>query len=91
MGMGIDTYVAIKGRKLGLDSKRKFTGIADKTKLYSIVLRCGLLVLILFWKASPSVRMCLGTALALYVVGDILTFTFFYPRNDVMFKTAQAG
>lgn len=49
----------------------------------------ALLVLILFWKSTPSIRFYLGTALVLYVMADILTFAYFYPRNDIMFKTAQ--
>jgi uncharacterized membrane protein len=49
----------------------------------------GLVALILFWKSSPSIRLCLGAAFALYVLGDILTFAYFYPRNDIMFKDAQ--
>lgn len=49
----------------------------------------GLLVLILFWKASPSIRMCLGTAFILYIIGDVLTFAYFYPRNDIMFRIAN--
>lgn len=47
------------------------------------------LVLILFWKTSASVRLCLGIAFGLYVLGDVLTFTYFYPRNDILFKTVQ--
>jgi len=49
----------------------------------------GLLALILFWKASPSIRLCLGTALVMYLIAEALTFGFFYPRNAIMFKTAQ--
>jgi hypothetical protein len=49
----------------------------------------ALLVLILFWKMSPAVRLYLGVAFVLYVLADVLTFAFFYPRNDIMFKTAQ--
>jgi hypothetical protein len=49
----------------------------------------GLVVLILFWKASASIRLYLGAAFILYVLGDVFTFAFFYPRNDVMFTTAQ--
>jgi hypothetical protein len=49
----------------------------------------GLLVLILFWKSAPSIRLCLGAALVLYILGDVFTFAYFYPRNDIMFKTAQ--
>jgi hypothetical protein len=49
----------------------------------------GLLVLILFWKFSPSVRLYLGIAFAMYLLAEGLTFGYFYPRNDIMFKTAQ--
>ena len=49
----------------------------------------GLLVLIVFWKTSPSIRLCLGVAFVLYILGDVFTFAYFYPRNDIMFKTAQ--
>lgn len=49
----------------------------------------ALLVLILFWKVSPSSRIYLGVALLLYVLGDVFTFAYFYPRNDIMFKDAQ--
>ncbi|MDP9041430.1 MAG: hypothetical protein M3N30_05575 [Bacteroidota bacterium] len=48
----------------------------------------GTIVLILFWKASPSIRICLGTALALYLLAEGLTFEYFFPRNDIMFRSA---
>jgi Domain of unknown function (DUF1772) len=49
----------------------------------------GLLVLLLFWKYAPSVRLYLGAALVMYLIAEALTFGFFYPRNDIMFRTAQ--
>ena len=49
----------------------------------------ALLVLILFWKSSPSIRLCLGVAFVLYILADVLTFAYFYPRNDIMFKTVR--
>lgn len=49
----------------------------------------ALLVLIIFWKSSPSTRVYLGAALVLYVLADVLTFAYFYPRNDIMFRTAD--
>jgi hypothetical protein len=49
----------------------------------------GLAVLVLFWKTSPSIRLCLGATLVLYILADVFTFAYFYPRNDIMFKTAQ--
>ncbi|MBS1921662.1 MAG: hypothetical protein JST17_15550 [Bacteroidetes bacterium] len=44
------------------------------------------MALILFWKASATIRIYLGIALVLYVLGDVFTFAYFYPRNDIMFK-----
>ncbi|HEX7905423.1 MAG TPA: DUF1772 domain-containing protein [Chitinophagaceae bacterium] len=48
----------------------------------------GIIVLILFWKASSSIRLCLGIALALYLLAEGLTFGYFFPRNDIMFRDA---
>ncbi|MEI9908929.1 MAG: hypothetical protein WDO71_04230 [Bacteroidota bacterium] len=49
----------------------------------------GLIVLVLFWKTSPSIRLSLGIALALYLLAEGLTFGYFFPRNDIMFRNAQ--
>lgn len=49
----------------------------------------GLLALILFWKSSLTIRTFLAIALVLYILTDVFTFAYFYPRNDIMFKTAQ--
>lgn len=49
----------------------------------------ALIVLVLFWQAFPNVRLYLGAALILYILGDVFTFAYFYPRNDIMWKTAQ--
>ncbi|HEX7902446.1 MAG TPA: anthrone oxygenase family protein [Chitinophagaceae bacterium] len=46
----------------------------------------ALLVLILFWKVSATVRIYLGMALAIYVCVDLFTFAYFYPRNSIMFE-----
>jgi hypothetical protein len=48
----------------------------------------ALAALILCWRTSPSIRMCLGAALVLYILTDVMTFAYFYPRNDILFKTA---
>lgn len=50
----------------------------------------ALLALILFWNVSTTVRIYLGIALAFYVLGDVFTFAYFYPRNDIMFKNKVA-
>jgi len=43
----------------------------------------------LFWKSSSTIRMCLAAALVLYFLTDVMTFAYFYPRNDIMFNGAQ--
>lgn len=61
-----------------------FFQLIDPTNLLLIVL-----ALILFWKKSSSIRLFLGIAFLCYVSSMILTFTYFYPRNEVMFLSEQ--
>jgi hypothetical protein len=49
----------------------------------------GLLVLILFRKTSPSIRLFAAVAFAMHILAEGLTFQYFYPRNDIMFRTAR--
>ncbi|MCB0709557.1 MAG: hypothetical protein KDC15_09235 [Chitinophagaceae bacterium] len=48
----------------------------------------ALVALVLFWKSSLSVRIYLGITLELYVLSELFTFAYFYPRNDIMFKNS---
>ena len=61
-----------------------FFQLVDPTNMLLFVL-----ALILFWKRSTSIRLFLGIALLCYISSMILTFTYFYPRNDIMFLTKQ--
>lgn len=61
-----------------------FFKLIDPTNMLLI-----LLALILFWKKSSSIRLFLGIALLCYLSSMILTFTYFYPRNEVMFLSEQ--
>ena len=61
-----------------------FFKLIDPTNMILIVL-----ALLLFWKKSSSIRLFLGIALLCYVSSMILTFTYFYPRNEVMFLSKQ--
>jgi len=66
----------------------KHTNPGDFFKIFSPASQLLALVsLILFWKTSKKVRMFLGVALLCYITGDILAFTYFHPRTDVMFAT----
>lgn len=61
----------------------------DFFRVYSPVNQLlALLALILFWKAGPSVRILLGSTFVLYVICDVMTFAYFYPRNDILFRDA---
>ena len=42
--------------------------------------------LVLFWKNSKKARLFLGLALLCYISGDIMAFTYFHPRTDLMFS-----
>ncbi len=57
-----------------------FFQLIDPTNLILI-----LLALVLFWKTSTSIRLYLGIALLCYISSMILTFSYFYPRNEIMF------
>jgi len=50
----------------------------------------GLLCLVLFWKHGKPMRRLLLAAFILYVIGEGMTFQYFYPRNDIMFKSDLA-
>lgn len=45
----------------------------------------AVLALVLFWKSAPSARMFLAIALGCYILTDVFTFAYFYPRNEIMF------
>ena len=43
------------------------------------------LSLLLFWKNGKKVRLFLGIALLCSVSADVMAFTYFHPRTDIMF------
>ncbi len=46
----------------------------------------ALIVVILFWKTSSQAKWLLISAFVLYVLGDVFTFAYFYPRNAILFE-----
>ena len=50
-----------------------------------------LIALILCWTVDTQVRYYLLAALVLAVTTDVLTFTYFYPRNAIMFQNPIDG
>lgn len=61
-----------------------FFQLIDPTNLILIIV-----ALIIFWKKSTSIRLYLGIALLCFITSMILTFTYFYPRNEIMFLSEQ--
>lgn len=49
----------------------------------------ALAALIVCWKGSKRVRLFLGIAFLLFVMTDVLTFAYFYPRNDILFRSSS--
>lgn len=45
----------------------------------------ALLALIFFWRTTKKVRIYLTLAFVIYVLVDVMTFGYFYPRNGIMF------
>ena len=75
-----------------IQTAREYFKIVTPGKFFRIISPINqvltLLVLILSWKVSSTIRIYLGMALALYVCADVFTFAYFYPRNKIMFETA---
>jgi hypothetical protein len=45
------------------------------------------LSVIFFWHTSRKIRIYLAIALILVVLADVMTFTYFYPRNAILFES----
>ena len=63
----------------------KFINPGDFFKIFSPASQfLTLLSLIIFWKSCKKVRLLLGIALLCHITSDILAFTYFHPRTDMM-------
>lgn len=51
----------------------------------------ALIALFLFWKTSGKTRLFLAIAFLLAVLGDVVTFAYFYPRNDLLMNLPIHG
>jgi uncharacterized membrane protein len=76
-----------------ITATRDFFVVANPGTFFQVVdpatMLLTVLVIILFWKKSPSIRVFLGIALLCYISSMILTFTYMYPRNEIMFLSEQ--
>lgn len=48
-----------------------------------------LVSLVLFWRSPKKVRVFLGISLLCYISADIMAFTYFHPRTDLMFSDSM--
>ena len=58
-------------------------------KIDPVNLLLTVLAIILYWKQSSSIRLYLWVAFLCYVSAIILTFGYFYPRNEILFLSEQ--
>lgn len=49
----------------------------------------ALVSLVINWKSFRNLRWYLVASLLVFVLADMLTFVYFYPRNDIMFSGAS--
>ena len=51
----------------------------------------ALAALVVCWKSGKKVRLYFGLALLVAVLTDALTFAYFYPRNEILFRAVQSN
>ena len=72
-----------------LDEAKRFMGAANPGNYFRIVAPLAqitlLITLILNWRGPDGRRWWLLAALCLAVLADVVTFTFHYPRNAILF------
>ena len=93
--LGANVYTsAVDARNWGsniptsLNAARSYFSVANPGSFFRIASPLtqvlSLLALILCWNV-PGARLLAGTAVAANVTSDLMTFAYFYPRNDIMF------
>ena len=73
-----------------LETTRQYFKAANPANFYRLFSPINqllaLIVVILFWKSSPQAKWYLVIAFVLYVLSDVFTFAYFYPRNAILFE-----
>lgn len=79
-GTNIPTSIEIARNYFAIKSPQDFF------KIFGIVIHIiGINCVIRFWKTDKQIRFFNISALALILIIDLLSFTYFFPRNDIMF------
>jgi hypothetical protein len=75
-----------------LETARRYFGVRNPGNFFRVASplsqALSVLVLIVSWRLGGSTRGLAVLALGLGILADVLTFAYFYPRNDVMFVQA---
>jgi hypothetical protein len=75
-----------------LESARRYFGVRNPGTFFRVASplaqALSVLVLIVSWRLGGQTRGLAALALGLGILADVLTFAYFYPRNDVMFAQA---
>ena len=84
----------VNGVPASLDHLRRFWSVANPGNYFRIVAPLtqvlALLSLILSWKRPAGRRGWLLAAFLLIVAADVVTFTYHYPRNDLLFTNPMS-
>jgi hypothetical protein len=96
MLLGASVYDAVvlapnfHGAPSSLEHGRGFFHVTNPGTLFRVlspfVQVSILLAFILNWKPAGATRWYLAAAFLLAVMGDVITFTFHYPRNAILFQ-----
>lgn len=80
----------LQGAPASLEHARGFMHVTNPGTLFRVLSPanqlCLLLALICCWKPDRTARWSLAAALVLGIAGDIVTFQFHYPRNEILFR-----
>lgn len=91
----VDTTSWISNVPVSIEVFRQYFYNVNPGKFYRIFSPINqllaLIAVFLFWKTSGKTRLFLIMAFLLAVAGDVLTFTYFYPRNDLLMDLPIQG
>jgi hypothetical protein len=77
-----------------IEATRAYFSVADPGKFFRIASPINqvlaVLALIACWKVDRRLRWLCAAAALFAIAGDMMTFAYFYPRNDIMFRSPVA-
>jgi len=99
LGAGVYESVVLapnlQGAPTSLEHARGFYHVTNPGVFFRVVSPATqlflLVALVCNWKPTPITRWRLAGALALAILADLITFTFHYPRNAILFLNPLTG